>query len=150
MSARSAFTLASTSSRDVLDVDGVDPVTPVGQRLQRVAAGDEQVPAVEQQRHVGLLQQAVDLLDALDVGRRVVVEDRLEAAFARGVGGARTPSTSTRQRDSFNRSEASSAPRPGFAIRSGPPASHRTGRALVASPNRSSVACSPSIPASGR
>ena len=39
-----------------------------------------------------------------------------------------TPSTSARQRLS---SSASSAPAPGFAIRSGPPASHSTGRALA-------------------
>ena len=74
---------------DVLDVDRADPLAPVGERLDRVAAGDRDVPAVEQQRDVGVLEQALDLGDALDVGRRVVVEDRLEAALAGRVGGAR-------------------------------------------------------------
>src|SRR4051812_18459717 len=34
---------------DVLDVHGPDPLAPVGERLDRVAAGDRDVAAVEQQ-----------------------------------------------------------------------------------------------------
>ena len=110
----------------VLDVDGADPVAPVGEGGQRVAAGDEQMAGVEQQRHVGVLEEALDLRHTLDVRRRVVVEDRLVAALARDVRGARDAVDERRQRAS---SSASSAPAPGFATRSGPPASHSTGRA---------------------
>ena len=44
--------------------------------------------AVEQQRHVGVLQEALDLGHAFDVGRGVVVEDGPVAALAGDVGGA--------------------------------------------------------------
>ena len=95
---------------------------------------------------VGVLEQALDLRQSLDVGRRVVVEDRLVAApRAPRPPRARTLSASTRQRASSSRSDASSPPRPGFATRSGPPASHSTGRAPVApaASKRSSVWRSP-------
>ena len=89
VSARSAFTAATTSSRASLMWTAPIRSRPVGEGDQRVAARHEQMAGVEQQRHVGVLQEALDLRHALDVGGRVVVEDRLVAALAGDVGGAR-------------------------------------------------------------
>ena len=82
---------------------------------------------------------------ALDVGRRVMVEDRLEAALAGDVGRARDAVDERRPARSSSAREASSPPRPGLATRSGPPASHSTGRAprAPAASNRSSVCVQP-------
>ena len=110
-----------------------------------IAAGHREVATVEQQRHVGVLQEALDLRHALHVGGRVVVEDGIVAALARDVRRARDAVDERAQRRSSRRSSASSPPRPGFAMRSGPPASHRTGgrRGSAPRPNRSSVWRSP-------
>ena len=142
MSARSALTCCEHVEPHVLDVDRADAVAPVAERLHRIAAGDEQVAGVEQQLDVGVLEEALDLGNALDIGRRVVVEDRLVAAArARCRPRVAIASTSRRQRASSSRSAGSSPPRPGLAIRSGPPASQSTGARRSRRPRRTGPAC---------
>ena len=67
----------------VLDDAVVDPLAPVAQRADGVAAAERQVPRVEQQADVGPLEQPLDLGRRLDARAHVVVERRLEAARAR-------------------------------------------------------------------
>jgi len=70
---------------DVLEVHGADPLAPVGERPGPRRRRRPRWAAVEQQLDVGVLEQTLDLGNALDIGRGVVVEDRVEAALARGL-----------------------------------------------------------------
>src|SRR5215217_1025228 len=58
---------------------------PVGERPGPRRRRRPRWAAVEQQLDVGVLEQTLDLGNALDIGRGVVVEDRVEAALARGL-----------------------------------------------------------------
>ena len=151
VSARSALTPASTSSRTSLMWIASIRSPQSLERLHRIAAGDERGGALSSRSvDVGVLEELLDLRDALDVGRRVVVEDRLEAALAGRVGGARRCRRPGRA-SATRRAAATGRRRRGPGWRSAPARPRRTAPAgrCVASPKRSSVACSSVKPASG-
>ena len=58
----------------VLEMDVIDPITPIADRLYRVAASDQQVPCVEAYTDVGEGKQLFDLPGRLHVRGGVRVE----------------------------------------------------------------------------
>ena len=143
VSARSAFTRRDDVEPRVLDVHGADPVAPVveraraGRRRRRAGARSRAAAARRCPRGSARSPARPRRRSTCDGGRPA----RSRARERRPRRARRRP----RARASACRRARARHPRPGFATRSGPPASHSTGRAsrAPAASKRSSVSCSP-------